>query len=96
MINWNKISRYELEQISKIADRALPLYAELDLPDNKLTITMDLASAHIDCPIDLAELLVADDATFGHDVLGIRRHINRKTAKLEDSFLPRTALTIAG
>jgi hypothetical protein len=85
-------SKLEFDYIMKIADRALPLYAEVNLPDSKLTISMDLEFAHASSPIDLAALLVADDQTFNHDVLGIRRHMNRKTCKLEGCFGPRTAL----
>jgi hypothetical protein len=87
-----KTNRLEYEYILEIADRALPLYADFGLPDDKLTITMDLDFAHECYPIDLFALLKADESTFVHDVFGIRRHMNRRTKKLEGCFVPRTAL----
>lgn len=91
-IDWNKISRLEMKLIDECAKRASGLYAEVGCNDNALTITMDLAGAHIDCPIDLAALRDCDQSTFGHDMLGIRRHFNRRTFRLEDCFVPRAAL----
>ena len=88
----NRISNYEMNLIEQIAERAFPLYGALGIADNKLTIMMDLAGAHIDCPIALDELRDANEETFHHDVFGIRRHFNRRTFRLEDCFLPRTAL----
>jgi hypothetical protein len=81
-----------MDYILEIADRALGLYREFGLQDNKLTVTMDLEFAHHAVTIDLPGLLAADNETFAHDVFGIRRHINRKTGQLEGCFLPRTAL----
>jgi hypothetical protein len=53
---------------------------------------MDIEAAHCNGnPLKLKELLEADDSNFMHDVLGIRRHINRKTGELEDCFVPRYA-----
>ena len=40
-------------------------------------------------PRPLAFSPAYDDHNFAHDVFGIRRHMNRKTAKLEDHFVPR-------
>jgi len=91
-IEWAKISRFEFELIEKIVQRALPVYAELGIPDSPLTISMDIAGAHIDCPLALDELLDCDIRDFNHDVLGIRRHFNRRTFYLEGCFLPRYAI----
>ena len=44
-----------------------------------------------DSELDLQKLLDAPDGDFGHDVFGIRRHINRQTGELENCFLPRCA-----
>lgn len=44
------------------------------------------------CELDLQKLLDAPDGDFGHDVFGIRRHINRQTGELGDCFLPRCAV----
>lgn len=91
-IDWNRISNFEYALIDKIVKRALPLYQATGVADNPLTISMDIAGAHIDCPIALDELLAAPDDDFAHDVFGIRRHFNRRTFCLEDSFCPRYAI----
>lgn len=88
-----KTTRAEFDYILQIANRAAPLYAEFNLPDSKLTISMDLEFAHASCPIDLPALLAADDRTFNHDVLGIRKHMDRTLGKLYGCFVPRTAVT---
>lgn len=41
------------------------------------------------CPLRLQELLDAEANDFAHDILGIRRHLDRETGKLQDCFLPR-------
>lgn len=53
---------------------------------------MDVEAAHSNgCPLNLEELLATDDGTFGHDVFGIRRFIDRETGKVGGCFLPRLA-----
>ena len=79
--------RYEL--ISEIADRALGMARANDLRISKLEMVMDLDCADAYCPLNLRALAGAPDVDFAHDVFGIRRHLNRETKKLEDSFLPR-------
>jgi hypothetical protein len=55
-----------------------------------LDINMDITAAHLNGnPLRLEALLAADDFNFVHDVFGIRRHLDRKTGKLGDCFLPR-------
>lgn len=51
---------------------------------------MDVSAAHLDIPLQLDQLLHADEYTFAHDVIGIHHHINRETGKIE-RFVPRTA-----
>jgi hypothetical protein len=82
-----KISPAELRLIDAIADRAL-----LWLPDRELRgIRMDIIATHLTCPLRLGAFLDADDSNFMHDIAGIERHLNRRTLKLEDCFLPRFA-----
>ena len=50
---------------------------------------MDISGCHLSNPLDLDKLLDADDFNFMHDVLGIMKHIDRKTGELRDFFLPR-------
>ena len=92
------MNRQQIEQLSKIADAALELYAGWDIPDDKLTVMMDLEHAHDAAPLDLDAMLSAATrstvsrwryADFVHDMLGIRRHINRATGQLENCFSPR-------
>ena len=89
MISW-KISNSDFDLVVKIAERIesdIPNY-----PDKRQTIIMDLNACHSNgMPLQLAELLAADRFEFAHDILGIRRHIDRSTGKLQDCFVPRYA-----
>lgn len=58
---------------------------------DRLSLEMDLAAVHVHTPLRLADLLAADDFDFTHDVWGIQRHIDRKTGRLMNHFLPRFA-----
>lgn len=85
-------SKADRDLIQKIVERSDTLYALVGLKDDRLTRSLDLTACHCNgTPLDLAKLLAFDDANFGHDVLGIRRHIDRHTGKLGDCFLPRCA-----
>lgn len=56
-------------------------------------IEMDVSAVHANgCPLNLTRLLRFDDFNFAHDILGIRRHLNRTTGQLESGFRPRCAL----
>lgn len=88
-----KVSRKEAELINEIARRAdRELCGPASIDQSALDTTMDLSACIAQgCPLRLDELLVADLGNFGHDVAGIRRHLNRETGKLENCFLPRFA-----
>lgn len=59
-------------------------------PDDRLTLLMDVTACHANgTPLRLAELLAADEFNFMHDIGGIQRHIDRKSGKLRNHFLPR-------
>jgi hypothetical protein len=89
MISW-KISNKDFNLIVQIAERVesdIPNY-----PDKRQTMIMDLNACHSNgMPLQLEELLKADIFDFTHDIYGIRRHIDRTTGKLQDSFVPRYA-----
>lgn len=85
-------SPYEDAVIEKIVARAVGVAAEHDTQLDVLTATMDLTAAHRNCSLDLERLLTAERFTFNHDVFGIFRHLNRKTGKLGNCFLPRMAI----
>lgn len=62
------------------------------LGGDKLAMAMDITATHLNgTPLDLAALLAADGFDFLHDIVGICRHIDRRTGKLGDCFYPRYA-----
>lgn len=80
------------KKLMAITDRAAKLVEGLGLAACKVDIMMDLEAAHRDTPLDFDKLLAFDDGNFGHDISGIRHHLNRRTGELEDCFVPRCAL----
>lgn len=85
-------TRAELAQIDVIAERAVALAHTHGIEYDKLSAMMDINAVHSNgCPLRLDELAAAEPAHFAHDVLGIRRHIDRETGKLGDFFRPRFA-----
>jgi hypothetical protein len=86
------VGRLEFELINKIANRAVALADVINMKIDKLTMLMDIENAHLTNPMDLNAFLAFDDANFGHDAFGIRRHMNRSSGKLMDCFRPRCSL----
>jgi hypothetical protein len=86
-------TRREHELIRKIVRRAVRLAQDEGIDYDVLSASMDIEACHCNgMPLDLARLADADDGTFGHDVFGIRRFINRQTGEIGGCFVPRTAL----
>lgn len=86
-------SKYEHEQLNAIADRAVRFAKRIGVNYDKMTALMDVTACHCNgCCLDLAKLLDASDSDFGHDVFGIRRHINRQDGTLGGCFVPRCAM----
>lgn len=78
--------------IREIAHRAVTVARHVGAPYTLTTATMDITACHANgTPLRLRELLDAPEFDFAHDVLGIRRHIDRTTGQLQDCFLPRFA-----
>lgn len=73
--------------VDAIIDRAIGA----GIYDDPLDVDMDISAVHKHCPLRLGDLMTADDFNFSHDMRGIQRHLNRKTGKLENFFLPRFA-----
>ncbi len=75
--------------LKKIVTRA----GEADLAwDSMQDLTMDLEACHANgTPLQLKELLAANDMEFAHDIHGIQRHLSRTTGQLKNHFLPRFA-----
>lgn len=97
-----RVSDFDRTLIRSIVSRAFrdkDLRRELDFiadgeDDARQTLTMDLTACHANgCPVDLVRLLDSDDVTFGHDLTGIQRHIDRRTGRLRRAFGPRTMMT---
>ena len=81
------ISTMEMNVIDAIVNRAL-----IHFPDRVASdIKMDLISTHLRVPLRLNDLLDTDDFNFIHDIVGIERHLNRGTLRLQDGFMPRFA-----
>lgn len=90
MIKW-EISNKDFKLIVRIADRVKRDWP--DYPDDRRTLIMDLNACHANgCPLDLAALLEANELEFSHDIGEIRKHLNRRTGKIEGCFVPRYAL----
>lgn len=94
-LNWNA-TKEEHEIISAIAERGIELMGGQREGFTRMDLHMDIEATHCNgCPLKLQELLEADDFNFGHDLGGIRRHLNRETGQLRDFFLPRFAVPAA-
>jgi hypothetical protein len=80
--------------IRQIAKRAIAtIQFPLAWKTSRLDIKMDVTAVHANgCPLNLRKLLTFDDFNFAHDILGIRRHLNRDTGVFENCFRPRCAL----
>jgi len=91
MLNW-KVSRSEHEIIDRIAIRAYLMAKEASIEYSHHDALMDVTATHLNgCKLKLRELATAPNFDFGHDVFGIRRHLNRETGQLQDCFVPRYA-----
>lgn len=79
--------------VGQIVKRAVKIALEVGgAVEDTAELSMDLIACHANgCPLDFQRLLDAPVEDFAHDVFGIRRHIDRKTGRLGDCFVPRTA-----
>lgn len=85
------VSKKDMRFITEIVKRARDLGRKYEIHVDGCSLHMDLCAAHNQCPLKLEELLNADDSNFTHDVFGIRNHMDRRTGKITDCFLPRYA-----
>lgn len=59
---------------------------------DKISLEMDLVACNNNaCKLDFEAMLNGQEFDFMHDIVGLRRHLNRLTGELEDCFLPRFA-----
>jgi hypothetical protein len=92
-MNWNSRNRAEAVIINGMAHRATAMAQSVGIEYKVMDADMDLTACHLNgCPLRLEDMAKADDFNFAHDVLGIRRHLNRETGQLEDCFVPRFAI----
>lgn len=87
MVQFAIFTPNEQQTVNAIVERAI----EADIYDDAVGAHMDISATHFHCPLRLADLLDADQFNFAHDMRGIQRHLNRRTGKLENFFLPRFA-----
>jgi len=93
MINWNA-TKEDTETIAKIVDRFMTYHYSMGIPKQyqrpRGGVMMDITATHCNGnPLRLNDLLNADDFNFAHDLIGIQQHIDRRTGKLQDCFVPR-------
>lgn len=82
-----KVSMEDENVIRAIAKRAKEVHN-----CNALGVSMDVTACHANgCPLDLDKLLAFSPFDFCHDVMGIQDHLDRKTGKMMNYFLPRSA-----
>jgi hypothetical protein len=60
---------------------------------SSLQLGMDLCLCHHRTPLRLHALLMSDDDTLTHDIVGIFRDLDRLTGELREGFKPRTLAT---
>jgi hypothetical protein len=85
------VARTKGELCKSIGIRAAKLAAKYHVDYKAADAALDVLLCHNSTPLRLEELLAADDGNFGHDVFGIRRHLDRK-GNLTGCFLPRYAI----
>lgn len=88
------VSPAEAYTIGLISIRAESLCkADGARPYARAVVNLDVTACHANgCKLKLSELASARDSDFMHDILGIRRNIDRTTGRLRNSFVPRSAL----
>lgn len=87
-------TKEEFEVISLIAKRAHKMAFDNGVDYSVIDACMDLENVHCNgTPLNLKKLLAFRDGDFGHDVFGIRRHLNHVSKELGGCFLPRCAKT---
>ena len=86
-------TREEKRIIRKIAARAVSAAVDARIDYDLQSAWMDIEACHCNgMPLGLQKLFDADDGTFGHDVFGIRRYLDRTSGKITQCFVPRCAL----
>lgn len=91
IVNFDVTER-QAELVKKCVKRAMRLAEREDIEYDAIDASMDLTACHANgCKLDFKKLFDFPHSDFGHDVFGIRRHLDRATGKLGSNFLPRCA-----
>ena len=96
-INWF-VSAQDHNKIMQLAEWAHDLATKNRIMYMLREALMDITCVHANgCPLDLDAMLRAigdseQETDLIHDLLGIRRHLDRTTGQLLDCFVPRFAL----
>ena len=91
MIQWTK-DKDTMSLQSQIARRAVKMAGDNGMIYDQMTAVMDIDACHSNvCPLNLQDLLDADDFNFAHDIIGIMQNIDRTTGQLQNCFVPRYA-----
>ena len=87
MVKFKRGTKEDFEVIERLV-RRLSSFPGIEV--NEVSVQRDIMATHISgCPLDLEKLEGFDNFEFLHDVGGIIDHLDRKTGKLKDCFLPR-------
>ena len=87
------MNRHNIDTMSKIADRGLPVIRSITpYKIKKLDVMMDLEYTNNVIPLDFDQLLAFDDGNFNHDISGIYANFNRETLQMDNCFTPRCAI----
>lgn len=87
MVQFAEFTPAEREIVKAIMKRAV----RAGIYSKQIDVAMDISAVHAQIPLRLDDLLGFDNFNFSHDMVGIRRHLNRETGVLENCFLPRAA-----
>lgn len=87
-----RTTKSEFNIITQISRRGEYLYKALGDEKPGWNLIMDVTACHANgCRLHLVQFLNGNELDFAHDIVGIYKHLNRKTGKLEDCFVPRFA-----
>lgn len=90
MVNFADLTPTEAQHAHDVVQWAFDRWP--DVWHSHMDLLMDLAAVHHTCPLDFGRMAGAiGTANLAHDVLGIARHLDRRTGKLGDCFVPRFA-----
>lgn len=86
------VSLEDQRLITRCVRRACDIGLIFDEDESRISLNMDLCAAKAQgCNIDFQKMLGFDSFNFAHDIVGIRKNLNRRTGELMNCFLPRAA-----